>query len=184
MEILSYILIGISLAMDAFAVCVCQGIASKEDKKKLGIKLALTFGAFQSLMPYIGYKIGNIFSSKISTYGSLLAGIILIGIGINMLKEASKDEECALINNYKVLLFLAIATSIDALVVGFSFALDNRSNIIFGIILIGVVTFIISYLGTTIGSGIKKIVGKASDYFGGIVLIVLGIKSLADKFLF
>lgn len=181
MGILNYILIGISLAMDAFAVSICQGMAAKKDKEKLGLRLALTFGVFQSIMPIIGFLIGNTFSNKFSNYGGFIACVLLVGLGINMLREASKEDECTLISNYKMLLLLGISTSVDALVVGVSFALGHRTNILLGIILIGLVTFVISYFGTTIGDKIKKIVGKFSDYFGGIVLIVLGVKSLIDK---
>lgn len=87
LNISNYLLIGISLAMDAFAVCVCQGMAVTENKGKLGIKLGITFGCFQGLMPLLGYKIGNIFSDKISVYGNIIACIILVGIGINMIRE-------------------------------------------------------------------------------------------------
>lgn len=181
MSISNYLLIGISLAMDAFAVCVCQGMAVTENKGKLGIKLGITFGCFQGLMPLLGYKIGNIFSDKISVYGNIIACIILVGIGINMIREAKNEEECSVISDLKTLIILGIATSIDAFIVGLSFAFNGANYIYCGILIIAIVTFIICFIGTTIGVQIKDRIGKKAQYFGALVLIVLGIKALISS---
>ena len=93
MYFIETILIGISLAMDAFAICLCQGLTTKENKEILALKLGITFGAFQAIMPWLGYSVGNIFSSKVSTYGNILAFIILLLIGINMIKEGKMPEK-------------------------------------------------------------------------------------------
>lgn len=182
LQIINFLLIGISLAMDAFAVCVCQGMATNENKEKLGIKLGITFGAFQAVMPWLGYRVGNIFSDKISVYGGVIACIILVLIGLNMIREAREDEECSVISDVKTLMVLGVATSIDALIVGFSFAFESVENIYVGVLLIGGVTFLISFIGTTIGNKIKEIIGKKAQYLGGIVLIILGIKALGENF--
>ena len=84
MYFIEIILIGISLAMDAFAICLCQGLTTKENKEILALKLGITFGAFQAIMPWLGYSVGNIFSSKVSTYGNILAFIILLLILIGV----------------------------------------------------------------------------------------------------
>lgn len=178
MEILSYLIVGIGLAMDAFAVCVCQGMTIKNNKYSLGIKLGLTFGIFQAVMPWIGYYAGNILSEKISSYGNIVAFVILVVIGINMAREANKNEECYSINDIKTLIMLGIATSIDALVVGFGFAFEGIGNIHLGSLIIGVVTFFISFSGTTIGYKIKGVLGNKAQYLGAGVLILLGFKAL------
>ena len=131
MYFIETILIGISLAMDAFAICLCQGLTTKENKEILALKLGITFGAFQAIMPWLGYSVGNIFSSKVSTYGNILAFIILLLIGINMIKEGKEEEKCEVLIGLKALLGLGIATSIDALAVGLSFAMNGQEKNIF-----------------------------------------------------
>lgn len=183
MFFLESILIGISLAMDAFAICLCQGLATKEKKINLALKLAITFGIFQGIMPTIGYFVGNIFSDKISAYGNILAFIILVGIGINMIREAGEEEECSIVNSFKTLMVLGIATSIDALAVGLSFSMEGKKEILIPVIIIGIVTFIISFIGTTLGNKVGSFLGNKAHYLGGGILILLGIKSLIFTFI-
>ena len=174
MYFIETILIGISLAMDAFAICLCQGLTTKENKEILALKLGITFGAFQAIMPWVG----NIFSSKVSTYGNILAFIILLLIGINMIKEGKEEEKCEVLIGLKALLGLGIATSIDALAVGLSFAMNGQEKIYLSVGIIGIVTFIISVIGTNLGSKVGELLGSKAHYFGGIVLILIGVKSL------
>lgn len=181
MNSINYFFIGISLAMDAFAVCVCQGMAISTDRGKLGLKLGSIFGCFQGIMPLLGYQIGNIFTDKISIYGNIIAYIILVGIGINMIREAKNEEECSVISDFKTLIILGIATSIDAFIVGLSFAFNGVAFIYYCILIIAIVTFIICFIGTTIGVQIKDRIGKKAQYFGALVLIVLGIKALISS---
>lgn len=130
-------------------------------------------------MPWLGYSVGNIFSSRVSTYGNILAFIILLLIGINMIKEGREEEEkCDVVIGLKALLGLGIATSIDALAVGLSFAMNGEQHIYFAVTIIGLVTFIISVIGTNLGSKVGEMLGSKAHYFGGAVLIVLGVKSL------
>lgn len=178
MYFIETILIGISLAMDAFAICLCQGLTTKENKEILALKLGITFGAFQAIMPWLGYSVGNIFSSKVSTYGNILAFIILLLIGINMIKEGKEEEKCEVLIGLKALLGLGIATSIDALAVGLSFAMNGQEKIYLSVGIIGIVTFIISVIGTNLGSKVGGLLGSKAHYFGGIVLILIGVKSL------
>lgn len=178
MYFLEVVLIGISLAMDAFAICLCRGLASK-NKGSLALKLGLTFGAFQAIMPWLGYSVGNIFSSKVSIYGNILAFIILVLIGINMIKEGKEEEEkCDIEIGLKALLGMGIATSIDALAVGLSFAMNGQQHIYLSVMIIGIVTFIISVVGTNLGSKVGELLGSKAHYFGGTVLIILGVKAL------
>ena len=169
MYFIETILIGISLAMDAFAICLCQGLTTKENKEILALKLG---------MPWLGYSVGNIFSSKVSTYGNILAFIILLLIGINMIKEGKEEEKCEVLIGLKALLGLGIATSIDALAVGLSFAMNGQEKIYLSVGIIGIVTFIISVIGTNLGSKVGELLGSKAHYFGGIVLILIGVKSL------
>ena len=167
MYFIETILIGISLAMDAFAICLCQGLTTKENKEILALKLGITFGAFQAIMPWLGYSVGNI-----------LAFIILLLIGINMIKEGKEEEKCEVLIGLKALLGLGIATSIDALAVGLSFAMNGQEKIYLSVGIIGIVTFIISVIGTNLGSKVGELLGSKAHYFGGIVLILIGVKSL------
>lgn len=183
MQFLQFILIGVSLAMDAFAICLCQGMFCKKGKVSLGLKLGVTFGFFQFLMPWIGYNVGNIFSDKVSTYGNIVAFIILLLIGINMIRETGEDESCSAINDLKTLFILGIATSIDALAIGLSFSMTGVENIYFSGIIIGIVTFIISFLGTILGNNIGQILGGKAHFLGGGILIVLGFKILLENFI-
>lgn len=178
MYFIEMVLIGVSLAMDAFAICLCQGLATKENREVLALKLGITFGAFQAVMPWLGYEIGNTFSDKVSTYGNILAFIILLLIGINMIKEGKEEEECKTIIGLKSLLILGVATSVDALAVGLSFAMNGQQRILLSVGVIGIVTFIISVIGANLGSRIGELLGSKAHYFGGIVLILIGIKSL------
>lgn len=170
-------LIGISLAMDAFAICLCQGLVVKEKKMILTLKLGGTFGVFQFIMPILGFYIGNIFNNKISTYGNIIAFIILVLIGINMVRDGG-DEECKEITSLKGLLVLGIATSIDALAIGLSLAMNGKDRITLISLIIGLITFIISILGVIFGNSLGKIIGNKAHYLGGSILILLGIKAL------
>lgn len=182
MYLLEYVLIGVSLAMDAFAICLCQGLIIKENKVGVALKLAITFGLFQFLMPVLGFYVGNIFSDKVSTYGNIVAFIILLAIGINMIREDG-EEKCDVVVGIKNLLTLGIATSIDALAIGLSFAMNGENMIFLSSNIIGVVTFIISFLGTTLGNRLGSVLGGKAHYLGGTILILLGVKALISNFI-
>lgn len=180
MEILECILMGISLAMDAFAICICQGLIFKGNKIGLALKFGIVFGLFQILMPILGFYVGNIFNDKISTYGNIVAFIILVALGINMIRD-NEEKKCNLVTGVKELLILGIATSIDALAIGLSFAIQGEKNILFSAIIIGLVTFIVSFLGSTLGKKIGDLLGSKAHYLGGGILILLGIKALISS---
>ena len=176
MGILELLLIAIGLAMDAFAVSICKGLAMKKMNWKKAIIVGLYFGIFQALMPVIGYFLGTTFESLVTKVDHWMAFI-----GGKMLKEAFDNNSEGYNDsvNFKTMVVLAIATSIDALAVGITFAF-LQTNIVLAVILIGVVTFILSVIGVKIGNqfGIKY--EKRAEIIGGIILILIGIKILLE----
>ena len=154
MNIVEIVLLAISLSMDAFAVALCKGLALKKINLKSCAIVGLWFGAFQGLMPMLGYFLGSTFADKITSIDHWIASILLAIIGGNMIKEAlEKDEEK--VNDslgFKTMLVMAIATSIDALAVGISLAMAGNVNIWEAVILIGVITFSLSAAGVKIGN--------------------------------
>lgn len=189
MNILQVILIGIGLSMDAFAISLCHGLCKKHISINDIIQPAIVFGGFQALMPIIGFFIGSIFNEKISQYGNIIAFIILVYLGINMIKEAKNEgnEECSCKtdkgNNLKNLLFMGIATSIDALAVGFTFSLMKVTNIYFQASIIGIVTFIIAGCGVAMGHKFGTILESKAQYLGGAILVLIGVKTLIGNFI-
>ena len=167
--------------MDAFAVAICKGLSmSKMNWKKASI-IGLYFGGFQALMPLVGYLLGINFQEKITSIDHWIAFLLLGIIGINMIKEAiSKDSEKQNDSiKFKDMLILAVATSIDALAVGITFAF-LKVNILLAISLIGIITFIISVFGVKIGNLFGDKYEKKAEFAGGIILILLGIKILLE----
>lgn len=181
MGVIEIILIGIGVAMDAFAVAVCKGLSIKRLEWRKAIIVAMYFGVFQALMPVIGYILGTAFEELVTKIDHWIAFILLGFIGANMIKEAfSKEEEC--VNDkvdFKTMSVLAIATSIDALAVGITFAF-LRTNIIFSVSVIGVVTFIISLIGVKIGNKFGSKYESKAEFAGGLILILMGLKILLE----
>lgn len=181
MSLLEIILISIGLAMDAFAVAICKGLAMKHGSTKKGIIIALYFGIFQALMPFIGFILGIKFEKAIEILDHWIAFILLSAIGINMIKESLKNENNNIDDDvsFKSMFILALATSIDALAVGVTFAF-LRVEIIIPLISIGVITFAISFLGVKIGNKFGSRLKNKSEILGGIILIFMGLKILLD----
>ncbi len=175
------ILISIGLAMDAFAIAICKGLAMKNGTTKKGIIVATYFGIFQAIMPFLGYTLGISFEVAIKTLDHWIAFILLVVIGLNMIKESlsKKQEEVNDDLSFKTMIILALATSIDALAVGVSFAFLGV-NIFFSILCIGIITFVISFFGVLIGNKFGKKLKNKSELLGGIILIIMGIKILLD----
>lgn len=181
MGILEIIMVGIGLAMDAFAVSVCKGLSMKKvDVKKMGI-VGGYFGVFQGLMPAIGYFLGSAFGSIITKVDHWVAFVLLVLIGSNLLMEAfSKNSEVSDDRvDFKAMLPLAIATSIDALAVGITFAF-LKVNIVVAVLLIGIITFILSCIGVKIGNKFGNKYEKKAQMVGGIILVCMGIKILLE----
>lgn len=174
------------LAMDAAAVSVSAGMNMNRFSLFQALRIALYFGVFQAVMPVLGWGIGY-FAGKIEFIGRIdhwAAALILGYIGVRMIQEGLVKKEEDEPENYSdswVLLGLAVATSIDALAAGFSFALLDRDIIVTSFI-IGIVTFILSFLGTVFGKRLGALFGKGADIFGGSVLILIGLKILAEEY--
>lgn len=181
MGILTIIIIAIGLAMDAFAVSICKGLSMKKMSWKKGVIIGGYFGFFQALMPLVGYLLGIGFQDKVTGVDHWIAFILLGIIGINMIKEAlSKEEEEKNDSvNFKEMIVLAIATSIDALAVGITMAF-LEVNIALAITIIGIITFAISVIGVKIGNIFGNKYEKKAELAGGIILILMGIKILLE----
>ena len=172
----------IALAMDAFAVAICKGLASEKVRLRHMAIVGLWFGGFQALMPLIGYLIGSTFESYITGIDHWIAFGLLGVIGINMLREAfEKEEECTDASfAIPVMLTMAIATSIDALAVGVSFAIIPDINIALAISAIGIITFVLSGIGLKIGNVFGARYKSLAEGVGGTVLILMGVKILLE----
>lgn len=181
MELFEITVIGIGLAMDAFAVSVCKGLSMKKVDWKKTIIIALYFGIFQALMPVLGYFLGSTFSSFVEKVDHWIAFILLAIIGGNMIKESTDDEEEKRNDNVdvKTMLLLALATSIDALAVGVTFAFF-KVNLLLSISIIGIITFALSVLGVIIGNKFGDKFQNRAELAGGIILIIIGLKILLD----
>ena len=174
-------LIGIGLSMDAFAVAICKGLGMERINKRDALLLALFFGGFQALMPLLGYLLGTQFEQLVTSVDHWIAFVLLGIIGGNMIREAlSKDEDqldaslaC------KTMLLLAVATSIDALAVGVTFAIEG-TNIWIAAAAIGIITFLLSALGIKVGNVFGAKYKAKAEIFGGVVLILMGIKILLE----
>ncbi len=181
MSLWELFLIAVGLSMDAFAVSVCKGLAVGETKPKHMLICGAYFGIFQALMPLIGYFLGSQFSSYIEAYDHWIAFALLALIGGNMIREAfSKEEEKAdAAFNFKSMVVLAIATSIDALAVGVSFACLSV-DIVPAVLFIGVTTFVISAAGVKIGGIFGAKFHAKAEFAGGVILVLIGVKILLE----
>lgn len=178
------LLIGVGLAMDAFAVSVCKGLAMRKVNKKQAVVIGLFFGGFQALMPFVGWMLGIQFESYITNIDHWIAFVLLAFIGGKMIVEALKPEdENVEINqmdpplDLKEMFLLAIATSIDALAVGITFAFLDYP-IVEAVTIIGVVTFIISIGGVYVGNFFGNKYKNKAELAGGIILVVIGLRIL------
>lgn len=181
MGIIELFILAVGLSMDAFAVSVCKGLSLGKIKIKHMCIAGLWFGGFQALMPLIGYLLGSSFSELVAKYDHWIAFVLLALIGGNMIKEALGKKEDSMDDSmgFKTMLLLAIATSIDALAVGVTFAFLDVS-IIPAISFIGVVTFVLSAIGVKAGSLFGYKYKSKAELCGGIILILLGIKILLE----
>lgn len=180
MSILELFILAVGLSMDAFAVSVCKGLSLGKIKPKHMCIAGAWFGGFQALMPLIGYFLGSFFAEMIEKYDHWVAFVLLAIIGGNMIKESfGKDEKVDSSMDVKSMLLLAIATSIDALAVGVTFAF-LQVQIVPAVSFIGVITFIVSAVGVKIGSLFGTKYKSKAELFGGIVLVLIGIKILLE----
>ena len=191
MDFFTIFFIAVALSMDAFAVSVCKGLSLKKICLKSAGIVGLWFGGFQALMPLIGYFVGVQFRSVVEAYTHWIAFALLAIIGINMIREALSEEEeqeaacaCGALSA-KAMFPMAVATSIDALAVGVSFAMGEAGegmNIFAAVAMIGVITCILSMVGVKVGSIFGAKYEKKAEILGGVILILLGLKMLLEHF--
>ncbi len=186
MGFIEFFLTGIGLSMDAFAVAICKGLGMRKVNYRQMLLIALFFGGFQALMPLLGWLLGRQFEQYITSVDHWIAFTLLVLIGANMLREARKGDDTTDAETvYDAplplgqLLLMAIATSIDALAVGISFAFLGV-NIWLAIAIIGTTTFLISAAGVFIGNRFGNRYEKRATIAGGIILILLGVKILLE----
>ena len=181
---LSILLIGVSLSMDAFAISVTNGLTLKDFNWRHALWMGIYFGGFQFLMPLLGCFLGSTVSRYITALGPYISFALLAFIGGKMLLDSLRpggDDEAGMQTlSHKRLLAMAIATSIDALAVGVSFAFMEDVSLLPSCILIGCTTFVISFCGAMLGSKIPGLSGKKAGILGGLVLIGIGIKLLIE----
>ena len=182
MSLFSLILLSIGLSMDAFAISLTCGIYAGRERMKVALKAGLFFGISQAVMPVIGYFLGIAFDSLIKSFDHWLAFIILFAIGLKMIIESFKQDDCKeQINtgSFKVMLLLAVATSIDALACGISIAVLG-GGILIPALVIGVITFLNSFTGVLLGDRLGKFFRRGAEIAGGLMLISIGIKILIE----
>lgn len=182
MGLLELFLIAVGLSMDAFAVSVCKGLSAQKLKIKHYLIIGAWFGGFQALMPTVGYFLGSTFEKYITSYDHWIAFVLLGFIGGNMIREGLSKEEEKANDSFaaKTMVVLAVATSIDALAVGITFALLPDVNIVAAVTFIGAITFIISALGLKVGNIFGMKYKSKAEIVGGVILILIGVKILLE----
>ena len=183
MDNITLFVIAVGLAMDAFAVSITCGISIEQLKKRHAVRIALAFGLFQAIMPVAGWLLGVGFRDLIQSLDHWIAFLLLSIVGGKMLWEAA--QECDSKSNpldWQVLFTMSVATSIDALAVGLTFAV-LKISIVTPVIVIGLVTFLMSAVGVFLGDRTGKFLGRRVDIAGGLILIAIGIKILVEHLL-
>lgn len=180
MSNIEILLISLGLSMDAFSVAICKGLSINNIKWKTCIKIGTYFGLFQAVMPLLGYTLGTNFKDVIVAFDHWITFILLLLIGVNMVKGAyDKEEELTNETSPKIMIPLALATSIDALAVGVTFAF-LKVKLLKSILMIGAVTLILTTIGTNLGNKFGTKYKNKSQILGGIILIVIGLKTLIE----
>ncbi len=179
-------LMGVGLSMDAFAVSICKGLGMRKVDKKQALVIGLFFGGFQALMPFIGWLLGSQFEQYITSIDHWIAFILLGFIGGKMMIEAVREwneEEVVDVmdapTDHKNMLVLAVATSIDALAVGITFAFLG-TPIVEAITIIGITTMVISIAGVVVGNFFGSRYKSKAEFIGGLILVLLGLKILLE----
>lgn len=183
MSFITVLLLAISLSADAFAVAVGTGISQKNIRIKQALLMAFSFWFFQALMPIIWFYLASLFASLITDYDHWIAFVLLGYIGVNMIYEGWKwggnEEEKKDVFSLKSLIILGVATSIDALAVGISLTASTE-NIFYPALVIGIITFVASYIGLGFGKKFWHHIGSRSEIIGGLILIGIGTNILIE----
>lgn len=183
MGLIELFIIAVGLSMDAFAVSICKGLSLGKIKIRHMLLAGIWFGGFQAIMPAAGYFLGSFFADMITKYAHWVAFILLAIIGGNMIKESREEDDCCCdadaAMDVKTMFLLAVATSIDAAAVGVSFAF-LKVDIVPAVLFIGCITFICSAIGVKIGSLFGTRYKSKAEFAGGLVLIIIGLKTLLE----
>lgn len=181
MSIIELFMIAVGLSMDAFAVSICKGLSMPQMKWKHAAVIGLYFGGFQAIMPFAGYLLGSQFKDAITSIDHWIAFLLLGTIGFNMIRESlSREEEsCDASIAPKGMIVLAVATSIDALAIGVTFAF-LQVQIIPAVSFIGIITFLLSVAGVKAGNVFGCKYKSKAEFAGGAILILMGIKILLE----
>lgn len=181
MGMMELFLVAVGLSMDAFAVSICKGLSVRKATLKQSLTVGAYFGGFQALMPALGFLLGVQFESFIVSIDHWIAFVLLAFIGGNMIREAfqKEEEEMNAAFDFKTMLPLAIATSIDALAMGVTFAF-LQVNIVPAVLFIGVITFVLSAIGLKVGNVFGAKYKSRAELFGGVVLVLMGMKILLE----
>ncbi len=184
MRLTDILLLAVGLSMDAFAVAICKGLALKKISLKNAGTVGLWFGGFQALMPLIGYFIAALFADSIKAVDHWVAFVLLSLIGANMIREAvsgGEEEAADAALSVRAMLPMAVATSIDAMAVGVTFAFTGTYvNIWVSVLIIGITTCLLSMAGVKVGSVFGAKYEKKAEILGGVILILLGLKILLE----
>jgi putative Mn2+ efflux pump MntP len=186
MSLVTLFITAVGLSMDAFAVAICKGLAVKKAGIKQMLLAGLWFGGFQALMPTLGYLFGSTLKEYVEKYDHWIAFILLGIIGANMIKESlSKEKDCDCESSsasmgIKEMFTLAVATSIDALIVGVGYAFLPDVNIGAAVGFIGVITFVLSAIGIKVGNIFGMKFKAKAEFTGGLILILMGLKILLE----
>ncbi len=182
MGIIELFILAVGLSMDACAVSICKGLATEKVKPRHMVITGLWFGGFQALMPLIGFFLGKSFEKYVTSFDHWIAFVLLGAIGVNMIKEAFSAEESESDCDFgcKTMFLMAVATSIDALAVGITFALLPDVNIFAAVFFIGIITFVLSAIGVKLGSIFGGKYKSKAELAGGIILILMGTKILLE----
>lgn len=193
MGLIELLLLAVGLSMDAFAVSICKGLAMKQARLRDAAVCGVWFGGFQALMPMIGYILGARFERYIDRFSSWIAFVLLLAIGANMIREALSDEEeehASAGLDARTMFLMAVATSIDALAVGITFACvpveliaaSQLMNTVLAVCIIGLTTCVISCAGVKVGNAFGTRYKKKAEIAGGTILILIGVKILLEHF--
>ncbi len=171
--------LSIALAMDAFAVSIVKGMYLRHHVLSKALLLAVSFGFFQGLMPYLGYLLGGLLDERLQALSHILSFLLLVFLGVQMLKEKQEEDEST---DLKTILILAVATSLDAMAAGLSLAFLD-SDILFACAHIMVITAGLCFLGVLFGRRLHHLIQDRATYLGGLILIAIGLKIIIDHFL-
>ena len=189
MHVGELLLLAVALAMDAFAVSICKGLASKENYIKTGLVCGAWFGIFQALMPFLGWLLASLVADYVESISAYIAFILLVFLGVKMIVEAVKEgDSCPCCEETeknaslspRVMLGFAIATSIDAMAAGVTLAVSAEKRVALALSLIGGITFLFCFIGAAIGAKVGERFRSKAEIVGGVILVALGAKILIE----